>query len=120
MNNIEDLLTLLPPIKPADINKVTTPLTYIGAAGFEDRALAVLDKILKLGKGVSQVIAIEYEPFDKRNQKEEFQKKFNELNIPNTNVKWAIYDRYKPEKFLKFLDIIKEAIASTSNVVVDI
>jgi len=120
MNDIENLMDLFPPIVPMDISKVSPPITYIGAVGFEDRALAVLNETLQLGKRFDQVVAIEYRPLDERNKKEKFEKKLDELNIPNTNVKWVIYDRYKPEEFLKNLNLIKKTLVLASNVIVDI
>lgn len=119
MNKIENLLNQLPLIECMELEKVQSPLVYIGAVGFEDRTFVVLNEALQLGKSFDQVIAIEYEPFDDRNKKEEFEKKLNELKIPNKNVKWEVYDRFKPEEFLKSLDTIK-TIINSSNVIIDI
>jgi len=120
MNKIENLITNLPQIALADLDKVPTPLTYIGAVGFEDRTLAVLNESLKLGKRFDQIIAIKYKPFDSRNKKEEFQKRLDEQNIPDENVKWVTYNRYEPEEFLENFGVIKKTIVLASNVIVDI
>ena len=74
MNNIKSLLNLLPQIERMKLDKVSGPLVYIGAVGFEDRTFVVLEKALQLGKSFDQVIAIEYRPFDDRNKKEAFKK----------------------------------------------
>ena len=50
MNNIKKLLSIMPPIKRVNLNKVSNPLIYIGAVGFEDRALSILKKAIQLGK----------------------------------------------------------------------
>ena len=120
MNNIENLIDLLPSIETINLCKVSTPLTYIGAVGFEDRALTILNMALQLERRFEQVISVEYRPIDEQNRKAEFQKKIDQLNIPGENVEWVVYDRYKPEEFLKYLDIIKKKIASAPNVIVDI
>lgn len=120
MSDIENFIALLPPIEIIDLGKISSPLTYIGAVGFEDRALAVLNMALQSHRNFDQVIAIEYRPIDERNMGEEFQKKLDQLNIPGENVERVIYDRCNPEEFLEYLDIIKEKIALTSNVIVDI
>jgi len=113
-------MAVLPQIEPVDFSKLSGRLVYIGAVGFEDRALAVLNESLQLKKRFDKVIAIEYRPLDNRNKKKEFQRKIDKFNISNITVKWVIYDRYKPEEFLKSLDIIKKTIVSTSNLIVDI
>lgn len=119
MNKIENLLKLLPRIECMELDKISSPLVYIGAIGFEDRTFAVLDEALKLGKKIDHVIAIEYRPFEDRNKKMKFEKKLKELKVPDANVKWAIYDRFIPEEFLKNLDTLK-VIISSLNVIVDI
>lgn len=119
MNNIKSFLNQLPQIKRMKFDKVSGSLVYIGAVGFEDRTLAVLDEALQLGKSFDQVIAIEYKPFEDRNKKKKFEKKLKDLKIPDTNVKWVVFDRFKPEKFLKNLDTLK-VIINSLNVIVDI
>ncbi|MGD2085417.1 MAG: hypothetical protein PVH61_04455 [Candidatus Aminicenantes bacterium] len=120
MSDIENFIDLLPPIELLDPGKISSPLTYIGAVGFEDRSLSVFNIALQSQRSFEQVIAIEYRPINERNKGEEFQKNLDQLNIPGENVEWVVYDRCNPEEFLKYLDIIKEKITLTSNVIVDI
>jgi len=118
--NSKSFEELLPPIKPMDLVNISDPLIYMGAVGFEDRAFAYLNDVLKLGKRFDRVIAVEYKPLNKRNKKEEYQKKLEELDIPDENVEWIVYHRYRPEEFLRDLNKIREIISLTSNVVIDI
>ncbi len=120
MNNAGNLEDLLPTIEPMDLGKVSNPLVYIGAVGFEDRAFACLNEALRLGKRFDRIVAIKYKPFNRRNRKKEFQEKLEHLDIADANVKWVVYDRCKPDEFLNHLSIIKETVSQTSNVVVDI
>ena len=120
MNDIENILNFLPAIKKMDLDKVASHSVYIGVAGFEDRALAILDEAVWLKKKFDYVIAIEYKPFDKRNRKDEFQKKLNQLNILDKNVKWITYDRFEPEGFLVEFEIINKISSHASNIIVDV
>lgn len=120
MNDIENILNFLPEIDKVDLDKMASPVVYIGVAGFEDRAFAILNEALRSNKKFDYVIAIEYEPFDDRNRKAEFQGKLDELNIPKKNVKWITYDRFEPERFLKEFETINKISSQASNIVVDI
>lgn len=122
MNNVINLTELFPSIRPLRLKEIKSSVTYIGAAGFEDRALSILEeaKYLGLGKKFNQAIAIEYKPFDPRNKKKQFEKALGELSIPKNNVRWITYDRYEPSRFLDVIEMIKKTCLTTSELLIDI
>lgn len=114
--SFQEILDSLPTIKLLNTNLMEGSVTYIGAAGFEDRALSVLNEAVKCKVRLDQVVAIEYRPSDERNKKQDFQNKINEIGIPTTKQHWLIYDRCAPESFALPSNILK----ATSRILVDI
>lgn len=101
-------------MNPKDYDK---SILYIGAAGFEDRALAFLSKAEAEGLAFNCCLAIEYKPFDLRNRKEEFSAKAHKIF---DTVIWEVYDRPNPNNFTEKLDTIRQLANSASMVIVDI
>lgn len=110
----------LPPIRRLDLDKIKTPITYIGAVGFEDRSQAVLDEAAKTGWQADQIIAIEYRPVDRRNRRAKFVRKLRELGIGPDKQTWIVYDRFDPESFAPAIEAVKERILGGRAVLVDI
>ena len=120
MNKVEHLLNTFPSIEELNLNRIQTPITYICAIGFEDRAQAILNEALKTNIKFDKIIAIEYKPFDKRNKLAEFKEKIEEFKIPESSIEFIIYDRFEPEEFLEKLDMVKKSIIPDSHIIVDI
>lgn len=109
-----------PEIQDFDIQSFREPAVYIGAAGFEDRALAVLDKAKQYEKTFEHVIGIEYEPFDSRNRKEEFQKLACKTVSNESNIKWVTYKRESPGEFSGALNRICQICSQVTHICLDI
>lgn len=120
MNDIIKLTNLLPPILPMNLKEIKGHKIYIGAAGFEDRSLAILNEALKTRWNFDQAIIINYKPFDKRNRNKEFQNKLNYLGIPSIKQKWIVYDRYDPESFSFPHTFLRERLKPESCILIDI
>jgi len=114
------LESLLPPITPSHLDNIDEPAAYIGAAGFEDRALSVLDKAATVSKRLEYVIGVQYRPFDERNRVQEFTAKAKNLGVPEKQVKWVTYDRYSPQEFLGVSGEIQTIANEVSSLVIDI
>jgi len=114
------LESLLPRITQVHLDSIDEPAAYIGAAGFEDRALSVLEKAAQISKRFKYVIGIQYEPFDERNRVQEFTAKAKNLDVPEMQVKWVTYDRYSPQEFLGVSGEIQTIANEVSSLVVDI
>lgn len=112
--------SLLPNITPIHLDSVDHPAAYIGAAGFEDRALAVLERAAETSTGFKYVIGVRYEPIDERNRVEEFTAKAKNLRVPHSQVQWITYDRYDPQAFLDESGVIQAIANEVSSLVVDI
>jgi len=109
-----------PEIQDFDIQSFQKPAAYIGAAGFEDRALAVLDKAKQRKNTFEYVIGVEYEPFDPRNRKEEFQKLASKAVSNESNIKWVTYNREKPGEFGGALTHILQICSQVAHIYLDI
>lgn len=88
----------LPPISHLEAESFSSPLTYIGAAGFEDRATSFLDWAISRNMTVDNAIAIEYRPYDETNKIQLFKERLSKVKAHAT---WVIFDRYDPQKFSK-------------------
>jgi hypothetical protein len=92
-------------------------LTYIGAAGFEDRAMAVLDSFIRENAKIEKAIAIEYKPHgDERNRVTEFKDRLEKVC---ESIVWTTYDRCNPQKFQDQSFSLLSSIES-SHVLIDI
>jgi thymidylate kinase len=88
---------LFPTVMPLNPLTLQHPLFYIGAAGFEDRAMALLDRWASQNIRIEQALGILYEPHgDPRNRVTEFKGKLEALC---SSIKWMNYDRLDPQKF---------------------
>ncbi len=91
------LLSLLPNIVPFESLKVSRPFTYIGSAGFEDRAMAFLNHCVSEEIPIEKALAIEYEPNgDPRNRVGDFRTGLEKI-CPS--IEWLNYDRLDPQGF---------------------
>lgn len=109
-----------PEIQDFNIESLREPAVYIGAAGFEDRGLAVLNKAKQRKKTFEHVIGIEYEPLDHRNKKEEFEKLACEVVSSESNMKWVTYNRESPGEFDEALTQIHRTCSQVPNICFDI
>ena len=109
-----------PEIQDFDIKSLREPLIYIGAAGFEDRALAVLNEAKQYKKAFEYIIGIEYEPRDTRNRKEEFQQLAREVISQESNIKWVAFDRKTPGEFNDALNLIRQICSEGAHICLDI
>jgi len=116
MNWRRDLRLKLPPISHLEVESFSSPLTYIGAAGFEDRATSFLDLVISKNMRIENAIAIEYRPYDQTNRIELFKEKLSDVNAYST---WAIFDRYDPQKFSKAIIPTLESLGS-GRILVDV
>lgn len=115
--NVNKLKTLFPEITPLNPSMLPHPTLYIGAAGFEDRSIALLDSFLSQKISIEKAIAIKYEPHgDRRNRVTEFK---NKLEQVCSSIEWRKYDRLDPQKFQEELSSTMNSSGSF-NVLVDI
>lgn len=122
MNNNASVEGIFPPISPLNVHDLPERTTYVGAAGFEDRALSVLDRIKwhEVNAKIKNAIAIHYEPFDERNKDEEMSRILAEVGLSNEDVTWMTYNRYKPGEFVEALAASIEAACWGGHVLLDI
>jgi len=117
MNVNSELRSLLPPISTFDVKTLSHPLTYIAAAGFEDRGMAILDVCLHENIKIEKAIAIKYEPHgDPRNRLVEFNNKLEEVGA---SVTWITYNRRGPQEFQTKCASLLNSIGS-SHILVDV
>jgi hypothetical protein len=116
MSSKTDSQIKLPPVSHLEVGAFSSPLTYIGAAGFEDRATSFLDLAISKSMTIDHAIAIEYRPHDETNKIELFKKKLSGVNAHST---WAIFDRYDPQRFSKSIIPTLESLGS-GHILVDI
>lgn len=111
-----ELRSMLPQLSRLEIESFSHPMTYIGAAGFEDRATSFLDHAISEGTQLDNAIAIEYRPFNRKNRVGEFKERLEKVEAHTT---WTIFDRYDPQKFSKSIVASFESLG-LSHVLVDI
>lgn len=109
-----------PEIQDFDIESLEEPLVYIGAAGFEDRAFAVLNEAKYYKKTFEHIIGIEYEPVHPRNNKERFQQLAREVISQESNIKWVSFDRETPGEFNEALSLIRQICSQGAHICLDI
>ena len=88
----------LPPITPFIMSELKPKLTYIGAAGFEPRAISFLEEAIKENMTVDNAIAIKYEPIADGNMEAEVDKR---LSAIGAKYVWQVFDRFDPQTFSK-------------------
>jgi hypothetical protein len=109
--------SLLPPITAFSIKTMPTPIAYIAAAGFEDRAIAILDMFIRRNAHIESAIAIEYKPHgDSRNRIDEFREKLERVC---TSIVWVSYNRRNPQNFQDKLSPLLQSLDSF-HVLIDI
>jgi len=108
--------SILPKISPLDIKSLLSPLIYIGAAGFEDRALSFLETAVLNKVKIDKAIIIKYEPFEKKNKIEQFTDLLNKLSINSSEV---TFDRYDPQLFSQSISRYLEGLGNY-HILVDI
>lgn len=111
---------LFPEIRDFDVKSLGEPLVYIGAAGFEDRALAVLNEAKHYKKPFEHIIGIEYKPGDPRNRIEGFQQLAREVISQENNIKWVTFDRKNPGEFNDALSLIRQICSQSAHICLDI
>lgn len=109
-----------PAIQDFDIKSLQEPLVYIGAVGFEDRALAVLNEAKQYRKTFEYIIGIDYEPRNTRNRKEEFQQLAREVISRESNIKWLTFDRKTPGEFNDAPNLIRQMCSQGARICLDI
>jgi len=102
------------------LSDIVEPAAYIGAAGFEDRALAVLERAANESKKIDHVVGIQYLPFDKRNRVDEFNAKVAKLGVSNEQFKRLTYNRCYPQEFVSLVEDIKAMAEKVSSLIIDI
>jgi len=103
-----DLKLLFPQITPFSTKAISAPLTYIAAAGFEDRAMAVLDKFIQGSVRIKKAIVVEYKPYgDHRNRVSEFKEKLQKVC---NSVVWVSYNRRNPQEFQRRFSPILQSL----------
>ncbi len=106
-----------PMLKPLEMDSLAPSSLYIGAAGFEDRALAVLKSLETVGGRFHHAVAVDYRPYNPRNRRSEFEEKARAIC---DHISWESYNRFQPEQFAEALIRIRDLSRSSSEVVVDI
>ncbi len=120
VNSKGNLNKLLPQIEELNLDSISSNATLIGSAGFEDRCLSFLDKLIDSDKKIENVIGVEYKPVNEKNKKEDFEKKGKIVSLKN-NVEWVTYDRFNPNEFYgDFKKIEKLIRESDNNLIIDI
>lgn len=117
--NRKSLERILFPIKELNLNNISSDATLVAPAGFEDRCFSFLDKLIDSNKKVANIIGIEYEPFNQKNRKEEFESKGRSVSLKD-RIKWITYDRFNPEKFYGDFGKTKRFINETTDIIIDI
>ena len=110
------LNSFFPALSRFNIRSFSHPVTYIGAAGFEDRATSILDYVISENIQLENSIAIKYRPFIRRNRVGEFRDRLEKVGA---HTIWTTFDRYDPQKFSKAIPSILESLGS-SHILVDI
>lgn len=118
-DNNKSLERILSPIEKLELNNISSNATLVAPAGFEDRCFSFLDKLITSNKSGSNVVGIEYEPFNPKNKKKEFESKGKSISLKN-KIEWITYDRFNPENFYGDFKKIKELIDESANVIIDI
>jgi hypothetical protein len=90
---------------------------YLGAAGFEERALGFMHLARTNKKIFDSCIGIQYEPHDPKNRKQAFSNEAKEVFRERV---WMTYNRFEPEDFARNLAKIKEMSGRMSHVIVDV
>lgn len=116
----QETLQFLPPITALDLMMISDPIVYVGAVGFEERALAVLDEAVRAGKKIGSVVGIQYEPVDIRNRINEFADHVAKLGIPERQIVRLVYDRYNPQDFVASIGEIQKLTTNASSIIIDI
>ncbi len=94
-----------------------TNTLYVGAAGFEDRALTFVQLAGAKKQMFDSCIGIQYEPHDPKNRKQTFA--IETKKVFRERV-WMAYNRFEPEAFASNLAKINEMCNHMSHVIVDI
>jgi len=116
VNSKAEVLLKFPPILHLEPQTLSFPLTYIGAAGFEDRAMSFLDWAISRNICIDNAIAIEYRPYQETNRVQLFKEKLNKVKA---EARWIIFDRYDPQVFSKAILPILESLNS-EHILVDV
>ena len=94
-----------PSIVPYSAKLLSGPVTYVGAAGFEDRVFAFPNRLTKDGVQIKNAIEITYLPYDSTNRENEFNEKLTRLASPISSI---VFNRHDPQPFQKsFQNLIK-------------
>lgn len=110
-----ELRSMLPPLSRFNIESLSHPVTYIGAAGFADRTTSILDYVISKNTKLDNAIAIEYQPHNPRNRIRELKDRLAKVGAQTT---WTTFDRYDPQEFSKTILPVLESLG-TSHILVD-
>lgn len=113
-------MTALTTLIKFNFEALPDPTLYICAAGFEERALAVLREAKRQDRGFDSAVAIEYLPFNEENRKDLLATALNKAGIPKERLEWAVFDRFSPESFDQYVPTIRELCRDTQCVCLDI
>lgn len=111
-----ELHSMFPPLSRFSVKSFSHPLTYLGAAGFDDRATSILDYVISQNTQLENAIAIEYKPFNRRNRISEFRERLAKVGAQTV---WTTFDRYDPQEFSRAILPILESLGP-SHILVDI
>ncbi|WAI02230.1 metallophosphoesterase family protein [Methanogenium organophilum] len=109
---------VLPSINELRTSNIPTDAIFIGAAGFEDRGFAFLNKMALRNKKFAYVFGIKYEPYNPKNRETEFGDLANTLTI--NKMEWLNYNRVNPDTFYSEFNKIQKVINSTNDIIIDV
>lgn len=110
--------TVMPKTKPITKQSLPTELTYVGAIGFEDRALATLDFLKHARTDVRKAFLVRYDPPSRDNK----DKAMTDLaeSVCNDKPNFLTFNRFLESSWLSLEQRWAEIEGSGSNIVVDI
>lgn len=114
----DNFTQIFPLINKLSLENIPTNVTFIGAAGFEDRCFSFIDEISGNNIKFNNILGIEYEPYNPRNRTKEFKAKIEKLKL--NKIFWLIYHRYNPVQFYHSFNEIKNEVCSSQNIIIDI
>jgi hypothetical protein len=120
MNPYIELKSSLPKITSMNLKSLNKPIALIAAAGFEDRAVALLEKMYKDGLKVEYVIGIKYRPYNRKNKVAYFYNQASKVLSISKRFKWMVYDRYNPAEFMSEFNNLHSILTDMSTIIVDV
>jgi len=112
---------MIPNIRKFEEIQVDDSVCLMGAAGFEDRALAVFEEAQESNfeNNIDEGIGVEYLPFDQRNDINGFTTGMESIGIGGDEINWITYDTREPDPFTPRFETLLEEI-TCDHVLLDI